>query len=1113
MLLRLLSLLVLAGAACGRAADRPNIIFVLCDDLGAGDTGYLFQKLRQAADNRAQPWHMTPRLDAMAAEGLTLPHHYCPAPVCAPSRASLLLGQHQGHANVRNNQFDKALADDHTIASVLRSAGYATACIGKWGLQGSGANPAEWPAYPTKRGFDYFFGYVRHGDGHEHYPKEGTYRGAKEVWENNSEVSAGLDKCYTTDLFTARAKKWVQTHRASHPAQPFFLFLAFDTPHAVLELPTQAYPAGGGLTGGLQWTGTAGSMINTAGGTVDSYQHPDYASATWDHDGSAATAEQPWPDVYRRYATSVRRIDDCMGDLVQTLKDLAVDQNTLVIFTTDNGPSRESYLSAAYEPSFFDSYGPHDGIKRDVWEGGIRVGALVRWPGGIGAGRTSGLPCQFHDWMPTFAELAGTIPPARCDGVSLVPTLKNAGVQRPPQVYVEYFEGGTTPSYIEFLPSHRSRRRNEMQAVRIGDFMGVRYNVTAHGDPFEIHNVVTDPQQGTNLAASQPALQQQMKDMVLRMRVPDSSSARPYDAAPVPPVVVAQVAAGVAWQGFSGAWNHVPELTLLTPAAVGGMARPDVASLPPDADDAALFTGYLQIPADGAWTFHVETASRAHLRIHEASVIAADKGYAAGTERSGTLRLAAGRHPFRLYWSRQAGEAASLRLQWSSAAQPKQDIPAAAFVREGSGTGNVPPTAVEDRVKTAQATPVSISPLANDIDDGAPASMSLVSFTQPRHGSVTRSGNVLTYTPAAVFLGEDVFNCTVTDGSSQATAAVIVTVGFPDPDFWFPFDEGMGTVAGDAGGLKTATLTGFGAGAWAPGESGFALDFDGTDDVVTVDGFPGITGTGARTISAWVRTTASGGNRPIVAWGPNTAGQKWTFLMNTAGQIRLEITNGFVVGTRAVNNGQWRHVACTFSGTNVSDVRLYVDGSPEAVSSITPLAVATTSSSDVKIGSDVQSRFWLGALDDVRILRRALSAEEVATVAVAGRSSLDAWLRRHFGAVSPAATSDTDQDGLPALLEFVLGRLPNWAEPESLLQFVPAGESGDEWEVTVRHRRPAFGVTLGPLLSTDLTAWSDAGITPEAPVIDPDRPQFQTSTWTFPRVVPRQFCRLRAAME
>lgn len=263
-----LSLRKICPAANASVSAKPNIIFILTDDLGYGDIGLFFQNLRQKNNDRSQPWHLTPKLDGMAAEVIKLTDHYCAAPVCAPSRASLLLGVHQGHANIRDNQFDDALENNHTLATILKVAGYKTAAIGKWGLQGKSA--AAWPAYPTKRGFDDFFGYVRHADGHEHYPKEGLYRGPKELWENEIEISATLDKCYTTDLFSARAKKYILDQHANNPAQPFFMYLAFDTPHAVDELPTQAYPSGSGKNGGLKWLGKSGNMINTASGKIDS---------------------------------------------------------------------------------------------------------------------------------------------------------------------------------------------------------------------------------------------------------------------------------------------------------------------------------------------------------------------------------------------------------------------------------------------------------------------------------------------------------------------------------------------------------------------------------------------------------------------------------------------------------------------------------------------------------------------------------------------------------------------------------------------------------------------------------------------------------------------------
>ena len=292
--------------------------------------------------------------------------------------------------------------------------------------------------------------------------------------------------------------------RSAQPGQPFFLYLAFDTPHSVYELPTQNYPAGGGTNGGLQWLGTPGQMINTASGSIDSTFHPDYLNATYDDDNNPSTPQVPWPEVFKRYASSVRRIDDAVGDIKKLLQDLNLDTNTIVVFTSDNGPTTEDALnlSVTYAANFFDTFGPLDGVKRDTWEGGIRMPTYARWPGHIPAGTTNYTPSQFHDWMPTFTDLAGLPAPARSDGVSLVPTLLGAGTQRDSTIYVEYFDIDTaTPDYPEFEPSHRNRSRNQMQVVRLNGYQGVRYNIGSQSDNFEIYDVLQRSQgQVTNLA-------------------------------------------------------------------------------------------------------------------------------------------------------------------------------------------------------------------------------------------------------------------------------------------------------------------------------------------------------------------------------------------------------------------------------------------------------------------------------------------------------------------------------------------------------------------------------------------------------------------------------------
>ena len=697
------TLLVLAAmgslSSASLAAAPPNILFILTDDLGWGDLGVLYQNQRQAAHVRSKPWEFTPHLDRFATEGVQLRDHYCAAPVCAPSRASILLGVSQGHANVRDNQFDKALENNHTLATVLDQAGYATVAVGKWGLQGAGEgkdSPAQWAAYPTKRGFGDYFGYVRHADGHEHYPKEAPYtakRKSKEVWAGAVDITPTLDKCYTADLWTAWAKHWIIEHQRTNSTRPFFMYLAYDTPHAVQELPTQAYPPGGGLHGGMQWLGTPGHMISTASGQVDAWVHPDYAQATYDDDNNPATPEVPWPDVYKRYATAVRRIDDAVGDLIQLLHDLRIDQDTLVVFTSDNGPSIESYIpNEPLRADFFESFGPFDGIKRDCWEGGERVPTLARWPGHIPSGKVVTRPSISYDWLRTLAAAAGLPAPARADGVSLLPEMTGQGIQADRgYVYVEYYEHGRTPDYAVFAPSHRNRKRAQMQIVRIGSFAGVRYDVQSQADPFEVYNVDSDPKETHNLAAQMPALEEKMKTLALQVRRPNSSAPRPYDQELVPAVPGVAVVPGIEWKAYEGSYPWVPDLEILPSAARGTAEHPDLGKRTRDNDIGMLFSGYLDVPQDGDYTFYLHADTGALLRIHDATVIDADFGYIGGEEASGSIRLQAGLHPFRLYYARRTKGKPSLDLAWSGPQLPKVALPAGAFRRNAAQTGALIP--------------------------------------------------------------------------------------------------------------------------------------------------------------------------------------------------------------------------------------------------------------------------------------------------------------------------------------------------------------------------------------------------------------------------------------
>ena len=661
---------------------KPNIIFILVDDMGWGDLGVFWQKQRMQANDRSEPWQFTPSLDAMAANGAMLTNHYCAAPVCAPSRASLMLGVTQGHANIRNNQFDKELQETFTMSSVLKEAGYTTSLVGKWGLQGTDVEAPNWPAHPMHRGFDYSYAYIRHGDGHEHYPVEGIYRGKKEVWEGTKEVSSGLAKSFTTDLWTAKAKNIIQQQGGKD--KPFFMYLAYDVPHAVLELPTQAYPKGGGLKGGLQWLGTPGKMINTASGVPDSYIHPDYAKATYDHDKNPATPEVAWPDVYKRYATLCRRIDDGIGDIMQLLKDMKIDQNTMVVFTSDNGPSVESYLKEEYEPTFFNSFGPFDGIKRDVWEGGVRMPTLVQWSGTIPADQVISQPSALYDWLATFADAAQVPVPARTDGVSLLPSLTGKDTQKQGIVYIEYENNGATPKFDEFSATHRGRRRNQMQKIRLGDFVGVRYNIKSANDDFEIYNVVTDPQETRNLAG-EPAyayLQKAFKEKVTQVRRPDMEAPRPYDMAMMSAVENPKVVPGVQWMAHEGTFPWVADLTDKATPLSGNTADGDIGKIELT-EGMITEMGYIKIPKDGTYQFTMNGNGSYLFRLHDAMII--DRTYPDQPKlkmaTSGIVHLKAGYHPFRIYFHKTGNGKPNLDWTWQSQDIDEQPIPAAALFR------------------------------------------------------------------------------------------------------------------------------------------------------------------------------------------------------------------------------------------------------------------------------------------------------------------------------------------------------------------------------------------------------------------------------------------------
>lgn len=1116
-------LLVLCGSSFA-AAPKPNVIFVLVDDLGYGDLGVFYQNSRNFAENRNLPAFVTPHLDELANGGMKLTRHYCPAPVCAPSRASLMLGVHQGHANVRDNQFDKELANNHTIASVLKQAGYATANIGKWGLQGG----SGFPGHPQNRGFDYFFGYLAHGDAHLHYPKE---QGAP-IHDGFTEISAQLDKCYSTDLITARAKKWINERHTAAPADPFFLYLAYPAPHARLDVPTQAYPAGGGLTGGVQWTGTPGEVINTASGTINTWIHPDYATATWDHDNNATTAEVAWPDYAKRHATMIRRLDDAISDIKTLLADLSIAENTLIVFTSDNGPHNEAGSGGSYtqNPTFFRSYGGLDGIKRDMWEGGVRVPTIANWPAEIAAGSQSDTASQFHDWMPTFAELAGLSKPERSDGVSLVPTLTGEGTQKPGVVYSEYQNGGgaNTPGYADFESAHQTQR-GHMQMVHIGNFKGVRYNTTSHATDFRIYNVASDPKETTDLSG-QPGIptQQQFKDRVLQVRRAGGGVTRSYDSEAVPAVTVPSLVNGLDYRAYEKASIFVPDWESETATAQGTTTTPDVA-LRTGADDVGLlFSGYLRIPAEGDYTFSLNTDTGAFVRLHEAQLIDADLNYPSGSEAtSGTIKLKAGNHPIRIYYKHTNSATHALTLQWSGPAIAKQEIPASAFFRESEAVP-VPPTANPDT--TSVTGPALIDVLANDFDDGTPSTLSINSVTTPAHGTAAIEGGAIRYVPATGFVGEDSFSYTISDGADTATALVKIAV-LPATDLiWLPLNESSGTTAHDALDRPLGTLNGFPESPWTAGRLGNALNFDGIDDRVTLAGKKGVTGTAARTVSFWINANATqtAGARPtIVSWGaPNSsaAGTRFDINLNHSNgyKLRAEFNSAglnFTTATRSDLRGAgWVHCAIVMpAGATTSQILGYIDG-VAADSALEPntsggTAINTATTNDLaiaRISDATNARAFGGLIDDVRIYPRALDAAEISALAseTAERNQRNQWFFRHSGNPSPDTSSwdgDVDGDTFNATLEYALGGNPTVANRE----IAPLLHDAETKQFIFNRRREGLAPSAYiPEISATLAADSWSPLADPTVVAHPTLPGFDQVTVTVPEAE-RGFVRLR----
>ena len=1089
-----LSVIVISSSV---AAPSPNIIFILTDDQGYGDLGVFFQNSRAAG----KAAFATPQLDQMAAQGMRLRHHYTGAPVCAPARASLLMGQHQGHCGVRDNQFDKALPDNHTLATTLRQAGYRTACIGKWGLQGSAAS--NYPGHPLRRGFDDFFGYLEHGTGHTYYHTNNTP--LREGW---NDVTTNYYDIYSTDLFTARAKKFVSDCVTTNPAQPFFLYLAYTAIHNPLQVPGNAYPVSAGTNGGLQWPLTSTPL------TRNTYLHPAYTNATYDHDTNVATAEIDWTDNMKRYATMARRLDDGVGDLLQTLRDLNVHSNTLVVFSSDNGPANEN----GSDPRLFDSWGPFDGFKRDCWEGGVRVPTIAWWPGLVATNAICDFPSGFWDWLPTFADVAGMAPPAQSDGVSLLPSLTGTGTQRNRgYIYVEYYFQGSNPASTDVFARKNVTGRGQQQIIRLGDLVGIRTQITNHNTPLRLYNLTTDAHEDVDLAAypNNAAMLAKMKNLLLTVRRPEPSATRPYDLEYLPPSAPPLLTNGLLnYSVYEGNWPWVPDFDALTPVRTGNSAGLDVSvSTRPD-QVGVKFSGYLEVPFDAEYTFYLNCDSGAQMWLHDAHILDDDFSHT-GAEVSASVRLKAGRHPFRLFYRHTSG-GRNLTLQYASAGLPRQSVPLSAFLVESSSGGI--PFAGGDQFNVPQNVATNLDVLVNDTDDGLPSPLTIVQVSSPMAGTATNVANRIQYTPKPGFLGEDKFTYTVSDGSLYATGQVRIMVTYQDGSYWFPFNQIEGLSTEEAGGGIAGDLENFTSttNQWVPGRFGCALDFDGVDDVVLVPGFPGILSTNARTVAAWVKTTSTN-SQAIVGWGVRSAGAKWSFILNGSGNLRQEVESGYALGTASVNNGQWHHVAVTFAtdgSPNVTDVKFYVDGQPDALSGQSSRVINTLNGGDLMIGSDNQDRFFEGTLDEVRLYNRALSASEVSSLYAATNQAAQAWHRRYLGNAPENWSADDDGDGAPRLVEYALGAQPQINDAKA---FYPKPEISTNRLQLHFPRRAANTHELNYTVqvSPDLTDWTTLNATLAGTAPLPQQPGFEEAIYQANVSLtnyPRLWMRLRVSL-
>lgn len=451
--------------ASSNDVQKPNIIYILADDLGYGDLSCYGQKHFQ-----------TPNLDRMAGEGIRFTQHYAGTTVCAPSRSSLMTGQTTGHTPIRGNKKWKSEgqwpmpAETFTVAEMLKEAGYVTGAFGKWGL---GFTDTE--GSPNKQGFDEFYGYNCQRLAHNYYPSHLWDNEKKVVLKGNSGKQFGR---YAPELIHQRVLQFIEKNNPEKTGKPFFMYYPNIIPHAELLLPEKYMEA------------FKGKFL----------PEKSYKGAEPGDDGFREGAYGTQPESHAAFAAMVALLDRQVGEVLDKLKELGLDKNTLVIFSSDNGP----HLEGGADPDYFDSNGPLKGYKRDLYEGGIREPMIAWWPGKIRAGTTSDHVSAFWDVMPTLAELAGIESPQNIDGISFLPVLLGKEDQKEHDfLYWEFHEKGGR------------------QALRKDNWKLVRYQVLdSTKTTTELYDLKSDISEEHNIAQEHPEVVQDLLKLMSRARTP-----------------------------------------------------------------------------------------------------------------------------------------------------------------------------------------------------------------------------------------------------------------------------------------------------------------------------------------------------------------------------------------------------------------------------------------------------------------------------------------------------------------------------------------------------------------------------------------------------------------